>query len=63
MYHLHVVADDYPVRAEGVISREIAKKENLEEMAITTSNNRESTKRLSKIVNEETECRAVRRKQ
>ena len=35
MYHFHVVADDYPVRAEGVISREIVKKENLEEIAIT----------------------------
>ena len=35
MYPFNVVADDYLVRAEGVISREIAKTENLENMAIT----------------------------
>ena len=29
MYQFHVVADDYPVRADGFISREITKKEKL----------------------------------
>ena len=35
IYHFLFVGGNYLVRAEGVISREIPKKENLEEMAIT----------------------------
>ena len=47
MYPFHTVADNYPVWAEGVISTEIAKKENMGEMATTMGRRHDQSNDIS----------------